>query len=513
LDRGHSYPPVATGAIDHAARDAAPDGAVVVRGWTLARDGVARVELNVGARAPVRARLGLPRPDVAAVHPAPEAEMCGWECSIDIDAPGPVTLSAAATTLGGERVEIARRTICLEATPRSPPPVAIPIARRRSGRLRHVLFVTHDLARSGAPLSLVELVERLRRERGLEASVLTCRAGVLEARLAACGVDVHFLSPGPDGVRDAAAWAAEKEPDVALLNSFFAYPGAAVADRLQLPIVWALRELWSPPAAWGLGPGAPPAADRAAAVAALGSADAALFPSEAARRVWSGHVGPAREVVVRWAPAPARPREASLRARTRAALEIPASAQVVLCLGWVEPHKGQAVLARAFAHVASDHPAAMLVIAGAQPNDYVAALERWISRSGLARRIVVVPLVEDPGPLFAAADAFALTSDVEALGRVLVEAAGAALPTLATRAGGMPEVVVDGVTGLLCEPNDVASVAAGLGALLSLTPERRAALVAAAQERVRREHDPDRYLDSVEECLAAAAGADVEAVA
>ena len=58
---------------------------------------------------------------------------------------------------------------------------------------------------------------------------------------------------------------------------------------------------------------------------------------------------------------------------------------------------------------------------------------------------------------------------VEALGRSLIEASAAARPVVATRVGGIPEVIEHGKTGLLCDPDDVEGFSSAMAALLHNT--------------------------------------------
>ncbi len=71
-------------------------------------------------------------------------------------------------------------------------------------------------------------------------------------------------------------------------------------------------------------------------------------------------------------------------------------------------------------------------------------------------------------------------SRAESFGVAALEAAASGLPVVASRVGGLPEVVADGETGLLVEPDDPAALAAALSALIH-NPERRRAMSAAAR--------------------------------
>ena len=89
---------------------------------------------------------------------------------------------------------------------------------------------------------------------------------------------------------------------------------------------------------------------------------------------------------------------------------------------------------------------------------------------------------------------FVHTSRWEGFGIVLLEAMLASLPIVATRVSAVPEVVVDGETGLLVEPGDVEALAAALDALLA-DPERARALGAAGAQRARSEFSVARMAE------------------
>src|SRR5207302_8983632 len=81
-------------------------------------------------------------------------------------------------------------------------------------------------------------------------------------------------------------------------------------------------------------------------------------------------------------------------------------------------------------------------------------------------------------PWLSAADVFLLPSLQESFGLAALEAMACEVPVVASRVGGLPEVIDDGVTGYLCAPDDIAGMA-----------ERTAALVADDQLRIRMRRD------------------------
>lgn len=105
--------------------------------------------------------------------------------------------------------------------------------------------------------------------------------------------------------------------------------------------------------------------------------------------------------------------------------------------------------------------------------------------SSLGGRVTLPGFVADPVPLFAAADAFVLCSAAENMPLALLQAMACGLPVVATRVGGIPEVVRDGVDGILVPPGDAAALAA---ALSSVTP----AMGVAARARVEEAYGIER---------------------
>lgn len=103
----------------------------------------------------------------------------------------------------------------------------------------------------------------------------------------------------------------------------------------------------------------------------------------------------------------------------------------------------------------------------------------------LGGRVSLPGFVADPVPLFAAADAFVLCSAAENMPLALLQAMACGLPVVATRVGGIPEVVRDGVDGLLVPPGNAAALA---DALSSVTP----AMGVAGRQRVEEAYGIER---------------------
>lgn len=175
---------------------------------------------------------------------------------------------------------------------------------------------------------------------------------------------------------------------------------------------------------------------------------------------------------------------------------------IVLFLGRLEAAKGVYDLLEAIAGVRREVPDVRLVCAGEGER---AALARHAARLGIAPALSFTGRVGPSGKraLLETAAAFALPSYDEALPVSLVEAMSAGVPPVVSSVGGMPEVVQDGVSGLLVAPGDKATLERRLKRLLLERP-LAARLGAAARESARLRFAPERVLARLERLYAEA---------
>lgn len=147
----------------------------------------------------------------------------------------------------------------------------------------------------------------------------------------------------------------------------------------------------------------------------------------------------------------------------------------------LEPVKGVEFFVRAVADLLEDHPDVGFAVAGAGSQEQ--ALRSLATMLGLQDRIAWLGNVSAVAPLLSEMDIVVLPSLSEGLPMVALEAMALGRPIVATRVGGIPEIVVDGETGVLVPPGDHRSLAAAIGALLSDT-ERARTMGHAGQDRV-----------------------------
>lgn len=169
---------------------------------------------------------------------------------------------------------------------------------------------------------------------------------------------------------------------------------------------------------------------------------------------------------------------------------------VILSVGSLHPVKDPATVLRAFA--ACGQPDARLILAGDGP--LRSALEREAAALGVAARVTFAGHVprETILAFMRTARCVVLGSRMDTSPNVLTEAHAAGLPVIATRTGGIPDMVEEGVDGLLADVGDVQALAAHMGRLLRDAALARA-LGAAGRGKVRTLNDPDevarRHLD------------------
>lgn len=165
-----------------------------------------------------------------------------------------------------------------------------------------------------------------------------------------------------------------------------------------------------------------------------------------------------------------------------------------LGMGSLVPHKGFDLIVRAWAAAAA--PSLDLLVAGDGPER--AALERLAGELGLAGRVRFLGPVlgRDKVSLLRSAAFFVCPSRREPYSNAILEAMAAGLPVVATAVGGNPEIVRHEVSGLVCEPESPAALAAAAGRIAA-DPALRDRLAAGAVG-VAREHDwpdvVDRYV-------------------
>lgn len=186
---------------------------------------------------------------------------------------------------------------------------------------------------------------------------------------------------------------------------------------------------------------------------------------------------------------------------------LPGKQEARLRLGWAEqsfiagvvarlsPGKGHFVLLEAFKEFGRQAPDTELAIIG--DGEEFSRLQQAIVESGLEKRIHLLGARNDVPNLLAALDVFTLPSFDEGIPMTILEAMAARLPVVATDVGGIPQVVVDGETGLLIPPNSPKDLADALFAIYS-EPERSRQMGMAGRKRFEEQFDSSKMVQNYE---------------
>ncbi len=163
-------------------------------------------------------------------------------------------------------------------------------------------------------------------------------------------------------------------------------------------------------------------------------------------------------------------------------------------VGQVAPWKGHQDLLEAFSLVAPKHPQSELHVFGDGSLDYVAQLKQRAEVLGLGSRLFWHGFVAERADISSQIDLCVVAScATDALPTVAIEAAYFGLPVIASRIGGLPEIVQDSVTGFLVEPGHPAELAARLDELLGDAKLRRR-MGAAAEQHAKTHFSQERFV-------------------
>jgi glycosyltransferase involved in cell wall biosynthesis len=330
--------------------------------------------------------------------------------------------------------------------------------------VKRVAMLVTGLEPGGAEIQTVHLARSLA-ARGWDVTVLAFRAGALEAELRAGGVPVRVLHPARLLLQ-----LARLQPTIVHAHLFHANLAARLA-RLLCPIPVVISTVHS----------VAESSRRSGSIRPRdflyrvtdGLADATVFVCAAAadRHLGAGAIYSGRARVIPNGVDSARFRpDAARRAEARAALGL-AGEFAWLGAGRLMWKKNYPLMLEAMARQSEG----ILFIAGAGPDE--AQLRRLAGPN-----VRFLGEREDIPALMDACDGFVLSSDVEGLPMVLLEAAASGLPQVACGCGGVGEAVRHERTGYVVPPGDAGALAAAMNRLAALPPETRAAMGRAARE-------------------------------
>ena len=325
---------------------------------------------------------------------------------------------------------------------------------------RTICQLLHSLTVGGAEV----LAERLARQLGGEFRVVfACLddLGELGRSLRSDGFPVHVLHrrPGLDlgCVRRLSRLLRQERVDVIHAHQYtpFFYATAARLLRARLPVMFTEHGRHQPDY--------PRRKRMIYNRAVLRQADRVIGVGETVRQALIANEGiaPARtSVIYNGIDLAAFDARTVDRASVRREIGVGPDDFVIAQVARLDYLKDHATAVRTIARVAEQNRQARLVIVGEGP--LRGEIEQQIARACGTEIVRMLGLRRDVGRILAAADAFLLTSVSEGIPLTVIEAMAAGLPVVSTAVGGVPEVIVDGETGLLAPAGDDQDLAQAL---------------------------------------------------
>ena len=318
-----------------------------------------------------------------------------------------------------------------------------------------VLYVINDLARAGAETQLVELVRRLDRAAFEPRIVMLKSRNAFTQELEEAGVPVTALARRgwwDFGVVSRLAHEVEQfRPDIVHAWLFLANLVSALAVRREPGRRLILSQRCSYEATAG------PFLRRVARWS-HGRADRLIVNSRAAleEEVAAGHPRP-RLVYI--------PNGATLLGTAATPPPDAPAGPLVVSVGQLERIKGHHVLLQAWRRIQEHTPHSHLLLVGSGPRR--GDLQEQARALALERSVTFAGFRAPIAPLIAAADVFVQPSMTEGMPNAILEAMALARPVVASAVGGIPDLIDDGVTGLLVPPSDAEALATAVTRLLT----------------------------------------------
>lgn len=227
-------------------------------------------------------------------------------------------------------------------------------------------------------------------------------------------------------------------------------------------------------------------------------ADRVLCVSEAARQNLLSHDVPEKlmRVVYNGIRIPECPTHRDIVSELRSDWGVPEDGRAVGMLSRLIPVKGIDILLQVAARWKTERPNVRFILAGSGDDDTELKLRAFVEQHSLESTVRFLGMVQNAGDVLAAYDVLAAPSRRESFSLTLLEAMVARVPVVASSVGGTPEMVTDGVTGILVEPESPEALAAGLAR--ALDGPGIPAMVEAADCMVRTRFSLKRMVDDIE---------------
>lgn len=146
---------------------------------------------------------------------------------------------------------------------------------------------------------------------------------------------------------------------------------------------------------------------------------------------------------------------------------VSADSIVLISVGQARPEKGLIFLVKAFSAIAVKHPSSILLVIGGKNGPCYGELRSEAEKLEISDRVFFTEMRSDVPDLLHISDILILPSLLEALANSVLEGMAASKAVIATRIGGVPEIVMDGENGILVAPKDSISMSNAIDRLIS----------------------------------------------
>ena len=336
--------------------------------------------------------------------------------------------------------------------------------------MKTVLFVSHSAELNGAERMLLDVLRGL--DRGKFRPLLALpRTGPLQREAERAGITTRVVPMkwslterskiwkqpltrtwNVPGVIRMARLIRNESVDLVVTNTSAIWTGAFAARRASVPHVWFVHEILD-----GEDPLLSHILGRKALVRRMAKLAVRIVAnSKASARAFQG----TDKAVVIGNGIDTRRRSAPDLAALRISLGLDTSGPVLGIIGKIYPGKGQKEAVLALDLLKRLRPGVrLLVVGGVKDRCYAGEVRETVRRLGLEKNVLFSEFREDLPEILALLKVLILASTVDSLGRVGLEAMAAGTPVVAVAAGGLPEIVIDGRTGVLVESADPARIA------------------------------------------------------
>lgn len=194
-------------------------------------------------------------------------------------------------------------------------------------------------------------------------------------------------------------------------------------------------------------------------------------------------------------------------AQSRREFGIPEGKTVVAVIGRFDRQKGQDVFLKAIASLLPRHPSLHALLVGEETRGeegFSRELKHLVDSLHLSRAVQFLPFTKEVPKLLAGIDILCLTSLSETYGLITLEAMAMQKPVVATNAGGVPEIVEEGITGMLVPPSNPQELGRAIDTILSRPEAARAMALSArtaVQHKFNAKHQFDRFREVVSTVL------------